>query len=152
MQFEKKLTCIKCICVCITTMEITLEFTKEHHRRDGMDSGLLVNCISDALFVLKEYYVPELKQAEANIELKKLFEMKDSVGDCQVSDIIGEYMFELELFCRKRDAEILKLREELEALSPEKIRQENEKLKKELDALKEFELDRILDASMSELF
>jgi len=78
--------------------EITLEFTKEHHRRDGMDSGLLVNCISDALFVLKEYYVPELKQAEANIELKKLFEMKDSVGDCKVSDIIAEYMFELDLF------------------------------------------------------
>ena len=34
----------------------------------------------------------------------------------------------------------------------EKLFQENQKLKKELETLKQFELDRILDASMNEIF
>lgn len=159
--------------------EITLEFTKEHHRRDGMDSHYLLSCIMDGFFVLKNYYIEDIKQAKANIELKKLFEMKDSVGDCQVDDIITKYIYELGEFCRERDAEILKLREENKKIKEEyerwqkaqayiekqndritedlgievyKLKQENEKMKKELDALKEFELDRILDASLNELF
>ena len=34
----------------------------------------------------------------------------------------------------------------------ERLLQENQKLKKELETLKQFELDRILDASMNEIF
>ena len=34
----------------------------------------------------------------------------------------------------------------------ERLLQENQKLKKELESLKQFELDRILDASMCEIF
>ena len=46
------------------------------------------------------------------------------------------------------------LKQELEDAMKEgeRLFQENQKLKKENDALKQFELDRILDASMCEIF
>ncbi len=34
----------------------------------------------------------------------------------------------------------------------DRLKEENQKLKKELESLKQFELDRILDASMNEIF
>lgn len=47
-----------------------------------------------------------------------------------------------------------KLKKELEYAmgEGEKLFQENDRLKKELESLKQFELDRILDASMNEIF